>query len=144
MSHLTGVHYPSLASLCSQRIEEGERGFLMSVMHSGSNLGYIVHTHAHTYTHTHMRSTFSDVFVLLSQHFDSWWAGVPDVGVVRLGERLLRQWAPVWTLGAHGMAMFPERYLHLSQLCNMHDFNLSFRCPNLFGQSMHGVKWVKA
>uniref|UniRef100_A0A667WQ39 Solute carrier family 17 member 9 n=1 Tax=Myripristis murdjan TaxID=586833 RepID=A0A667WQ39_9TELE len=37
-----GVHYPSLASLCSQRIEEGERGFLMSIMHSGSNMGTLI------------------------------------------------------------------------------------------------------
>lgn len=35
----SGVHYPSLASLCSQRVDEGERGFLMSTMGSGSYMG---------------------------------------------------------------------------------------------------------
>ncbi|XP_046895812.1 solute carrier family 17 member 9-like isoform X1 [Hypomesus transpacificus] len=34
-----GVHYPSLASLCSQRVVEGKKGFLMSTMGSGSYLG---------------------------------------------------------------------------------------------------------
>ncbi|XP_071059763.1 voltage-gated purine nucleotide uniporter SLC17A9-like [Pseudochaenichthys georgianus] len=34
-----GVFFPSLASLCSQRVLEGERGFLMSAMNSGANLG---------------------------------------------------------------------------------------------------------
>lgn len=37
-----GVYYPSLASLCSQRVVEGERGFLMSTMGSGSYLGTLI------------------------------------------------------------------------------------------------------
>ncbi|XP_070696252.1 voltage-gated purine nucleotide uniporter SLC17A9-like [Pempheris klunzingeri] len=39
---LQGVYFPSLASLCSQRVVEGERGFLMSTMHSGSYLGTLL------------------------------------------------------------------------------------------------------
>ncbi|XP_062421793.1 voltage-gated purine nucleotide uniporter SLC17A9-like isoform X2 [Pungitius pungitius] len=42
MGLLQGVFYPSLASLCSQRVSEGDRGFLMSVMNSGSNLGILL------------------------------------------------------------------------------------------------------
>ncbi|XP_028265856.1 solute carrier family 17 member 9-like [Parambassis ranga] len=42
MGLLQGVFYPSLASLCSQRVEEGERGFLMSTMNSGTNLGTLL------------------------------------------------------------------------------------------------------
>uniref|UniRef100_A0A3Q2Q893 Solute carrier family 17 member 9b n=1 Tax=Fundulus heteroclitus TaxID=8078 RepID=A0A3Q2Q893_FUNHE len=37
-----GVHYPSLASLCSQKVVESERGFLMSTVGSGSYLGTLV------------------------------------------------------------------------------------------------------
>uniref|UniRef100_A0A8C9Z637 Voltage-gated purine nucleotide uniporter SLC17A9 n=1 Tax=Sander lucioperca TaxID=283035 RepID=A0A8C9Z637_SANLU len=37
-----GVFFPSLASLCSQRVVEGERGFLMSTMTSGSHLGTLL------------------------------------------------------------------------------------------------------
>ncbi|KAK2897308.1 hypothetical protein Q8A73_013688 [Channa argus] len=37
-----GVFYPSLASLCSQRVVEGERGFLMSTMNSGTHLGTLL------------------------------------------------------------------------------------------------------
>lgn len=37
----TGVFFPSLASLCSQRVVEGERGLLMSLMHGGCHLGYV-------------------------------------------------------------------------------------------------------
>ncbi|XP_034731463.1 solute carrier family 17 member 9-like isoform X2 [Etheostoma cragini] len=37
-----GVFFPSLASLCSQRVVEGERGFLMSTMNSGSHLGVLL------------------------------------------------------------------------------------------------------
>ncbi|XP_078111740.1 voltage-gated purine nucleotide uniporter SLC17A9-like isoform X2 [Sander vitreus] len=37
-----GVFFPSLASLCSQRVVEGERGFLMSTMNSGSHLGTLL------------------------------------------------------------------------------------------------------
>ncbi|XP_071756298.1 voltage-gated purine nucleotide uniporter SLC17A9-like [Centroberyx gerrardi] len=42
MGLLQGAHYPSLASLCSQRVVEGERGFLMSIMHSGCYLGTLL------------------------------------------------------------------------------------------------------
>uniref|UniRef100_A0AAZ3R0P1 Major facilitator superfamily (MFS) profile domain-containing protein n=1 Tax=Oncorhynchus tshawytscha TaxID=74940 RepID=A0AAZ3R0P1_ONCTS len=42
MGLLQGVHYPSLASLCSQRVDEGERGFLMSTMGSGSYMGTLM------------------------------------------------------------------------------------------------------
>ncbi|XP_037539751.1 solute carrier family 17 member 9-like [Nematolebias whitei] len=42
MGVLQGVFFPSLASLCSQRVVEGERGFLMSTMHSGSHLGTLL------------------------------------------------------------------------------------------------------
>ncbi|KAJ8257319.1 hypothetical protein GJAV_G00184320 [Gymnothorax javanicus] len=39
---LQGVHYPSLASLCSQKVTESERGFLMSTVGSGSYLGTLL------------------------------------------------------------------------------------------------------
>ncbi|TSM04904.1 Solute carrier family 17 member 9 [Bagarius yarrelli] len=42
MGLLQGVHYPSLASLCSQKVLESERGFLMSTVGSGSYLGTLV------------------------------------------------------------------------------------------------------
>ncbi|XP_075958797.1 voltage-gated purine nucleotide uniporter SLC17A9-like [Anarhichas minor] len=42
MGVLQGVFFPSLASLCSQRVVEEERGFLMSTMSSGSNLGILL------------------------------------------------------------------------------------------------------
>ncbi|XP_041654978.1 solute carrier family 17 member 9-like [Cheilinus undulatus] len=42
MGLLQGVFFPSLASLCSQRVVEGERGFLMSTMNSGSFLGTLL------------------------------------------------------------------------------------------------------
>uniref|UniRef100_A0A671QT97 Solute carrier family 17 member 9b n=1 Tax=Sinocyclocheilus anshuiensis TaxID=1608454 RepID=A0A671QT97_9TELE len=42
MGLLQGVHYPSLASLCSQKVVESERGFLMSTIGSGSYLGTLV------------------------------------------------------------------------------------------------------
>ncbi|GAA6216585.1 solute carrier family 17 member 9-like [Lates japonicus] len=42
MGVLQGVFFPSLASLCSQRVVEGERGFLMSTMNSGAHLGTLV------------------------------------------------------------------------------------------------------
>uniref|UniRef100_A0A3B3V8R7 Voltage-gated purine nucleotide uniporter SLC17A9 n=1 Tax=Poecilia latipinna TaxID=48699 RepID=A0A3B3V8R7_9TELE len=42
MGLLQGVFFPSLASLCSQRVVEAERGFLMSTMHSGSHLGTLL------------------------------------------------------------------------------------------------------
>ncbi|XP_044067485.1 solute carrier family 17 member 9-like [Siniperca chuatsi] len=42
MGLLQGVFFPSLASLCSQRVVKGERGFLMSTMHSGSYLGTLL------------------------------------------------------------------------------------------------------
>uniref|UniRef100_G3NDP6 Solute carrier family 17 member 9 n=1 Tax=Gasterosteus aculeatus aculeatus TaxID=481459 RepID=G3NDP6_GASAC len=38
----SGVHYPSLASLCSQKVVESDRGFLMSTVASGSYLGTLV------------------------------------------------------------------------------------------------------
>ncbi|KAK5864194.1 hypothetical protein PBY51_001154 [Eleginops maclovinus] len=37
-----GVFFPSLASLCSHRVLEGERGFLMSAINSGANLGTLM------------------------------------------------------------------------------------------------------
>ncbi|KAM6977581.1 voltage-gated purine nucleotide uniporter SLC17A9-like [Aplochiton taeniatus] len=37
-----GVHYPSLASLCSQRVVEGDRGFLMSTLSTGCYLGTLM------------------------------------------------------------------------------------------------------
>ncbi|CDQ94859.1 unnamed protein product [Oncorhynchus mykiss] len=42
MGLLQGVHYPSLVSLCSQKVVESERGFLMSTVSSGSYLGTLV------------------------------------------------------------------------------------------------------
>ncbi|KAI3357479.1 hypothetical protein L3Q82_015897 [Scortum barcoo] len=42
MGVLQGVFFPSLASLCSQRVVKGERGFLMSAMNSGSYLGTLL------------------------------------------------------------------------------------------------------
>nr|XP_057908347.1 solute carrier family 17 member 9b [Doryrhamphus excisus] len=42
MGLLQGVHYPSLASLCSQKVVESERGFLMSTVSSGSYLGTLL------------------------------------------------------------------------------------------------------
>uniref|UniRef100_A0A3P8X1X9 Solute carrier family 17 member 9 n=1 Tax=Cynoglossus semilaevis TaxID=244447 RepID=A0A3P8X1X9_CYNSE len=42
MGVLQGVFFPSLASICSQRVLEGERGFLMSTMHSGCYMGTLV------------------------------------------------------------------------------------------------------
>ncbi|XP_038165110.1 solute carrier family 17 member 9-like isoform X1 [Cyprinodon tularosa] len=42
MGLLQGVFFPSLASLCSQRVVEAERGFLMSTMHSGTHLGTLL------------------------------------------------------------------------------------------------------
>lgn len=42
MGLLQGVHYPSLASLCSQKVVESERGFLMSTVGGGSYLGTLV------------------------------------------------------------------------------------------------------
>uniref|UniRef100_A0A8C4ZTQ1 Solute carrier family 17 member 9 n=1 Tax=Gadus morhua TaxID=8049 RepID=A0A8C4ZTQ1_GADMO len=42
MGLLQGVHYPSLASLCSQKVVESERGFLMSTVGSGSYLGTLI------------------------------------------------------------------------------------------------------
>uniref|UniRef100_A0A3Q3FHJ9 Solute carrier family 17 member 9a n=1 Tax=Labrus bergylta TaxID=56723 RepID=A0A3Q3FHJ9_9LABR len=42
MGLLQGVFFPSLTSLCSQRVVEGERGFLMSTMNSGGLLGTLL------------------------------------------------------------------------------------------------------
>ncbi|XP_047433843.1 solute carrier family 17 member 9-like [Mugil cephalus] len=42
MGLFQGVFFPSLASLCSQRVVEGERGFLMSAMQSGSHFGTLL------------------------------------------------------------------------------------------------------
>nr|XP_046252934.1 solute carrier family 17 member 9-like isoform X2 [Scatophagus argus] len=42
MGLLQGVFFPSLASLCSRRVVKGERGLLMSTMHSGSHLGTLL------------------------------------------------------------------------------------------------------
>ncbi|XP_042563586.1 solute carrier family 17 member 9-like [Clupea harengus] len=41
MGLFQGVHYPCLASVCAQRVEEGQRGFMMSVMGCGSHLGLL-------------------------------------------------------------------------------------------------------
>ncbi|XP_041802054.1 solute carrier family 17 member 9-like [Chelmon rostratus] len=42
MGLMQGVFFPSLASLCSQRVLEGERSFLMSTMQSGTHLGTLL------------------------------------------------------------------------------------------------------
>ncbi|XP_034028901.1 solute carrier family 17 member 9-like [Thalassophryne amazonica] len=42
MGLVQGVYFPSLASLCSQRVVESERGFLMSSMYSGCYLGTVL------------------------------------------------------------------------------------------------------
>ncbi|TMS15912.1 solute carrier family 17 member 9 [Larimichthys crocea] len=42
MGLVQGVFYPSLASLCSQRVVEEERVFLMSTMHSSTYLGTLI------------------------------------------------------------------------------------------------------
>ncbi|XP_056130879.1 solute carrier family 17 member 9-like [Lampris incognitus] len=42
MGLLQGVYYPSLASLCSQRVAEGGRGFMMGTMSSGCYLGTLL------------------------------------------------------------------------------------------------------
>ncbi|KAL2103285.1 hypothetical protein ACEWY4_000153 [Coilia grayii] len=41
MGLFQGVHYPSLASVCAQRVGEGERGFVMGVIGCGSYLGVL-------------------------------------------------------------------------------------------------------
>ncbi|XP_066500698.1 voltage-gated purine nucleotide uniporter SLC17A9 [Hoplias malabaricus] len=42
MGVMQGVHYPSLASICAQRVTEGERGFLMSTLSCGCYLGMLL------------------------------------------------------------------------------------------------------
>lgn len=42
MGLLQGVFFPSLASLCSQRVMKAERGFLMSTLNSGTYLGTLL------------------------------------------------------------------------------------------------------
>ncbi|XP_046728316.1 solute carrier family 17 member 9 isoform X2 [Silurus meridionalis] len=42
MGVLQGVHYPSLNSICAQRVAEGERGFLMSMLGCGCYLGILM------------------------------------------------------------------------------------------------------
>ncbi|XP_068601698.1 voltage-gated purine nucleotide uniporter SLC17A9-like [Brachionichthys hirsutus] len=42
MGVMQGVYFPSLASLCSQRVAEGGRGLLMSTMNSGTHLGTLL------------------------------------------------------------------------------------------------------
>lgn len=42
MGLLQGVFYPSLASLCSYRVVKAERGFLMSILNSGTYLGTLL------------------------------------------------------------------------------------------------------
>lgn len=42
MGLLQGVFFPSLASLCSYRVVKAERGFLMSILNSGTYLGTLV------------------------------------------------------------------------------------------------------
>uniref|UniRef100_A0A8C1AZU2 Voltage-gated purine nucleotide uniporter SLC17A9 n=2 Tax=Cyprinus carpio TaxID=7962 RepID=A0A8C1AZU2_CYPCA len=39
---MQGVHYPSLVSICAQRVVEGERGFLMSTLACGCYLGMLL------------------------------------------------------------------------------------------------------
>ncbi|XP_001336574.1 voltage-gated purine nucleotide uniporter SLC17A9 isoform X2 [Danio rerio] len=39
---MQGVHYPSLVSICSQRVTEGERGLLMSTLACGCYLGMML------------------------------------------------------------------------------------------------------
>uniref|UniRef100_A0AAR2J1I6 Major facilitator superfamily (MFS) profile domain-containing protein n=1 Tax=Pygocentrus nattereri TaxID=42514 RepID=A0AAR2J1I6_PYGNA len=39
---LQGVHYPSLTSVCAQRVVEGERGFMMSTLSCGCYLGMLM------------------------------------------------------------------------------------------------------
>ncbi|CAL1606717.1 unnamed protein product [Knipowitschia caucasica] len=42
MGLLQGVFFPSLASMCSYRVVKAERGFLMSILNSGTYLGTLV------------------------------------------------------------------------------------------------------
>ncbi|XP_054652283.1 solute carrier family 17 member 9-like isoform X2 [Dunckerocampus dactyliophorus] len=42
MGLVQGVFFPSLASLIAQRAAEGEKGFLMSIMQSGSSFGILI------------------------------------------------------------------------------------------------------
>uniref|UniRef100_A0A8B9LFD4 Voltage-gated purine nucleotide uniporter SLC17A9 n=1 Tax=Astyanax mexicanus TaxID=7994 RepID=A0A8B9LFD4_ASTMX len=42
MGVLQGVHYPSLTSVCAQRVAEGERGFLNSMLGCGCYLGMLL------------------------------------------------------------------------------------------------------
>ncbi|XP_072537038.1 voltage-gated purine nucleotide uniporter SLC17A9 [Salminus brasiliensis] len=42
MGVLQGVHYPSLTSICAQRVSEGERGFLNSTLGCGCYLGMLL------------------------------------------------------------------------------------------------------
>ncbi|XP_030641057.1 solute carrier family 17 member 9 [Chanos chanos] len=42
MGVLQGVHYPSLTSICAQRVVEGERGFLTSALGCGCYLGMLL------------------------------------------------------------------------------------------------------
>uniref|UniRef100_A0A672LAV0 Voltage-gated purine nucleotide uniporter SLC17A9 n=1 Tax=Sinocyclocheilus grahami TaxID=75366 RepID=A0A672LAV0_SINGR len=39
---MQGVHYPSLVSICAQRVKEGERGLLMSTLACGCYLGMLL------------------------------------------------------------------------------------------------------
>ncbi|XP_063064352.1 voltage-gated purine nucleotide uniporter SLC17A9-like isoform X2 [Engraulis encrasicolus] len=41
MGLFQGIHYPCLTSVCARRVEEGERGFVMSVIGCGSHLGVL-------------------------------------------------------------------------------------------------------
>ncbi|XP_062397457.1 voltage-gated purine nucleotide uniporter SLC17A9-like [Sardina pilchardus] len=41
MGLFQGVHYPCLASVCAQRVEDGQRGFVMSVIGCGCHLGVL-------------------------------------------------------------------------------------------------------
>ncbi|XP_029574878.1 solute carrier family 17 member 9 isoform X3 [Salmo trutta] len=82
MGLLQGVHYPSLASLCSQRVDEGERGFLMSTMGSGSYMG---------------------------QNTDGGRTGVRDVGTLWLGECVLWRWSALRTVVIDCVEISTER-----------------------------------
>ncbi|XP_041954462.1 solute carrier family 17 member 9 [Alosa sapidissima] len=41
MGLFQGVHYPCLTSVCAQRVEDGERGFVMSIIGCGCHLGVL-------------------------------------------------------------------------------------------------------
>lgn len=108
--YLPGVFYPSLASLCSKRVVEGEKGFLMSTMLSGTHLGYVT-THTHQSTSIFQQSCwpFSFCSLLLIQDAIRRRDRLSVIGPVWVGEHLLHHWLSVWHVGPHCLAGFPER-----------------------------------